>query len=397
MPYLKADYICPISSAPMRNAVVHANDRGEIIRLLDENASTSIEGSEIAVFKGIITPGFVNAHCHLELSHLHGKMPEHTGLAGFIKNLQNIRNEDKSIIEEAALQQQQQMYEAGIVAVGDICNSTDSLKAKAKGILHYHNFIELFSFNPNKAAEAMERGEQLLAEFKNIAAAHCYFTSGLAPHAPYSTSFPLIKMIAESDKNNSLPQTIHNEENVEECYMYTQGKGAFIDMLNHFGISTADWKTHPEGSMRSIAKLMNAAQNMIWVHNTYSTKEELQAVIQVLPQSYFCLCPNANLYIENTLPDMVMMKDFSDRICLGTDSLASNQSLSILSEMQTIDKAAHIDMNTLLQWGTLNGAKALGFEKKLGSIEPGKTPGLNLITGSANVLDANSKVKRLLP
>ena len=396
MPYFKADYVYPVSSAPMRNAVVHTNKQGQIISVLDESASQAIESSEIAVFNGMITPGFVNAHCHLELSHLLNKMPEHTGLVGFIKHLQQIRNNDSALIEEAAIEHQQAMYEAGIVAVGDICNGTHSVRAKQKGMLHYHNFIELFAFNPDKASESLKHGEQLLAAFKKVHVEKQYFNSSITPHAPYSTSQALVQMIAEHASNKGMPLSIHNQESKEELSMYLSGSGAFIEMLYDFGINTAHWKTNAAGSMLSIAELINRQTKMLWVHNTYTSEEELQSVLNILPHSYFCLCPNANLYIENNMPDMSMMMAFKEHVCLGTDSLASNHSLSIISEMQTIYKAFKIDFETLLRWATLNGAKALGFEEKIGSIEPGKTPGLNVISGTPSNFDENSSVKRLL-
>ncbi len=396
MPYFKADYVYPVSSAPMRNAVVHTNKQGQIISVLDESASQAIESSEIAVFNGMITPGFVNAHCHLELSHLLNKMPEHTGLVGFIKHLQQIRNNDSALIEEAAIEHQQAMYEAGIVAVGDICNGTHSVRAKQKGMLHYHNFIELFAFNPDKASESLKHGEQLLAAYKNLHVEKQYFNASITPHAPYSTSHALVQMIAEHASNKGMPLSIHNQESKEELSMYLSGSGAFIEMLYDFGINTAHWKTNAAGSMLSIAALVNRQTKMLWVHNTYTSEEELQSVLNMLPHSYFCLCPNANLYIENTLPDLSMMMAFKEHVCLGTDSLASNHSLSILSEMKTIYKAFKIDFETLLRWATLNGAKALGFEEKIGSIEPGKTPGLNVISGTPSGFNENSSVKRLL-
>lgn len=379
MPFFQADYIYPVSQKPIANGIVHTSNTGQILNIHHHNNDHIIEPSAIQYFKGIITPGFVNAHCHLELSHLYNKIPEHTGLIGFIKQLQQIRNQSKEEIEEASIQWQQMMYAAGIVAVGDICNGTNSLKAKQKEILHYHNFLELFSFNPDKAKESLQHGLALLNLFNNVVLNKTKFTSGISPHAPYSTSLNLIKLIADLPLKAQQPLFIHNQESEPELKMYLEGKGDFMDMLHSFGINTKHWQIQPKGSMLTIANLLQQNTKMLWVHNTFSTASEIDSVIKLLPNSFFCLCPNANLFIENKLPNFNLFQSYKDKVCLGTDSLASNHQLSILSEMQTIQQNSNTDFETLLQWATINGAKALGFEDTIGSIEIGKIPGLNLI------------------
>ncbi|MCC6251745.1 MAG: amidohydrolase family protein [Bacteroidia bacterium] len=399
MPYFKADYIYTISSAPIKNGVVFTDNQGLIIDIFNETESLFLEASEIQAFNGIICPGFVNAHCHLELSHLWNKIPENTGLAGFIKQLQQFRQIDVELIENKAVEWQQKMYHAGIVAVGDICNSTHSLKAKSLGLLHYHNFIELFAFDSDKAESSYKHGIKILDSFKqNIEVYNRYFTSSITPHAPYSTSANLISLISKNHQAH-LPLSIHNQESPAENEFFIEGKGDLMQMINDFGINTTHWEVHPEGSLRSIAALLHRPVKIIWVHNTCSSRNEVMQVQQMLPDSYWCLCPNANLYIENRLPDFSIFNTISSNVCLGTDSLASNHDLSILNEMQLISKQTEIKFDTLLQWATINGAKALGFDKLLGSIEKGKKCGLNLLQISQPehpVIHQECTVKRLI-
>jgi cytosine/adenosine deaminase-related metal-dependent hydrolase len=115
----------------------------------------------------------------------------------------------------------------------------------------------------------------------------------------------------------------------------------------------------------------------LFVHNTYTTAKEVAAAQQHCANTYWCLCPNANIYIENRLPDITMLIAANASICIGTDSLASNHQLSILSELHTI-RAHYPDINweILLKWGTIGGAKALQMEETIGTIEPGKQPGI---------------------
>ena len=101
-----------------------------------------------------------------------------------------------------------------------------------------------------------------------------------------------------------------------------------------------------------------------------------------LTNNYYCTCPKANLYIEDTLPNYNIFNP--EKLCVGTDSLASNNSLSILEELQIIKNNSNFDLNTLLKIASKNGAEALGFSN-LGTFEKGKTPGVNLISGLSEV------------
>ena len=115
---------------------------------------------------------------------------------------------------------------------------------------------------------------------------------------------------------------------------------------------------------------------------------------------FWASCPNANLYIENSLPNYQIFIDNDAKVCLGTDSLTSNWQLSILSEMQAIARyQSYVNDETLLTWATLNGAIALGFDDELGSFEVGKKPGINLLFGhekEERIIGEKTRVKRLI-
>lgn len=394
MAYFKADYIYLISQPPLKNGIVQTTSEGEVIRLFNEEQSEAVEPSEVSYYRGVIVPGFVNSHCHLELSHLQGKIPEKTGLAAFIKEIQKIRECPVEIIEEETLRWQENMLSNGIVAMGDVCNGTHSITAKQKYLLHCHNFIELFSFNPAKAEESLQLGKTLLQQFKALENKdpHKFFTSSISPHAPYSTSAELIKKIANLPESSAFTVFIHNQESQAEDEMYLHGEGDFITMLHDFNISTKRWEKQEQSSLLSVASWLHQQTKMLWVHNTFSKEHEVLQTMNKVPNSYWCLCPSANLYIENTLPNFSIFKTIPDRVCLGTDSLASNHQLSILDEMKVINNTYTIDFETLLKWATINGAKALGFDSVIGSIEPGKTPGLNLLEGLTDELSFNNHV-----
>ena len=134
------------------------------------------------------------------------------------------------------------------------------------------------------------------------------------------------------------------------------------------------------------------------VHNTCTNLKDIYFIKRFDRKVHFCFCPGANLYIENRLPKVELFVDQGFNLALGTDSLASNTKLCILNEMRILQaKFPSLSTERLIQWGTINGAKFLGIDDDKGTIEPGKTPGLNLITGLDGVnFTADTKVKRLI-
>jgi len=143
--------------------------------------------------------------------------------------------------------------------------------------------------------------------------------------------------------------------------------------------------------------LLSNKQKVLLVHNTCTNLKDIYFVKRFDRQINWCFCPNANLHIEGRLPKIDLFLDEGFNIALGTDSLASNDKLSILSEMATIQQNfPAISLGKLLEWGTVNGAKFLGIDDEIGTLEPGKTPGLNLLTGLDGFkITPDTQVKRL--
>jgi cytosine/adenosine deaminase-related metal-dependent hydrolase len=187
---------------------------------------------------------------------------------------------------------------------------------------------------------------------------------------------------------------IHNQESREEDKYYLRKEGGVQDLLHTLGIDDSLFTPSGHSSLQTYLEWLSPTHPFIFVHNTYTSREDVQYAHKRLKQAYWCFCPNANLYIENTLPDIDMFISEGARICIGTDSLASNHSLSILSELQSIKKHyLHISWEILLQWATSTGAQALGMQGIIGNIEPGKKPGMLHITSLDN---AHASVKRIV-
>ena len=349
-------------------------------------------GEDIQSFEGIISPGFVNAHCHLELSHMKGMIAAHSGLQEFVKQIVGLRKVEDAIIQQAISSAEDEMYKNGIVAVGDICNTLDTLSQKQKHKLAYYSFVELYDLDPTRADDKINTGLKMQEAFEQ----NCVRAS-LVPHAPYSVSFNLWKLLSNYFGAHTI--TMHNQETIDENEFFENKSGSFLGMYERTKVSLDFFEATGLSSLQSVLPYFKKAARSILVHNSFTSKEDIHAVQKQMPNSFWCLCPNANQYIEETMPPIELLRANAAEIVIGTDSYASNWSLNILDELKTIQKHnPSILLAEMLGWATLNGARALQMEKGLGSFEKGKKPGVVLIEGihSNGQLQNTSISKRII-
>ena len=387
MKKISADWVFPISSPPIENGVVITDDAGKILAIerREQHAPASLE-----IHRGALTPGFVNTHCHLELSHMKGKVDTGTGLIPFITSVVTKRNVNAEIIAEAIEQAEAEMLAGGIVALGDISNAPDTFAVKAKGRLRYYTFVELFDFLQETGAEKAFSDWKSVYEKIELAPGSA---RALVPHAPYTVSKSLFQKINDFNEKSGVTVSIHNQETPPESELFEKGNGAFYDFYGKFNISLEHFRPTGKSSIFYALENMNPANRTLFVHNTLTTEADIEAAHTWSPNVFWATCPNANLYIENRLPNYQAFLDTNARMTIGTDSLTSNWQLSILEEMKTITRyQSFVPFETLLRWATLNGAQALGFNDTLGSLEVGKTPGLILLQGLEADIKLTEKV-----
>ena len=330
-------------------------------------------GEDIQSFEGIISPGFVNAHCHLELSHMKGMIAAHSGLQEFVKQIVGLRKVEDVIIQQAIISAEDEMYHNGIVAVGDICNTLDTLSQKHKHKLAYYSFVELYDLDPTRADDKINAGLKIQEAFEQ----NCVRAS-LVPHAPYSVSFNLWKLLSNYFGAHTI--TMHNQETMDENEFFEKKSGSFLGMYERTKVSLDFFEATGLSSLQSVLPYFKNAARSILVHNSFTSASDIKAVQKEMPNSFWCLCPNANQYIEKTMPPIELLRANGAEIVIGTDSYASNWSLNILDELKTIQKQfPSIPVSEMLGWATMNGARALQMEKGMGSFEKGKKPGVVLI------------------
>ncbi len=376
MRYLTSDIIFTAFSSPIYDGVIVVDDDGKIADLLGDNQQ--IDSANLEYFRGALCPGFINTHCHLELSHLQGELAPKTGLPHFINSIGQIRKASQRRKDDALKLADIQMYNNGIVAVADISNTADSFSSKANSAIYYYTFIELFSSNPHKAEEIFERGLKL-SEL-------CNTPNSLTPHANYSVSLPLFEKIRHHNKGEII--SIHSQETSEEDTMFLNGTGKLLSQL----IAKDFFKYTGKTALQSTLPLLPESPILL-VHNTFTKKEDMTEAISNFDKLYWCTCPKANLYIENQLPNYQQFIDAQVKMTIGTDSLASNDTLSILEEMKTIQ--SYVSLDLLMEWACKNGAEFLGLDT-LGTLKKGKMPGINYINHIIDgKLTAASQVKKL--
>lgn len=294
-------------------------------------------------YPGWICPGLVNAHCHLELSHLKKTAFEvkGKGMAFFICWIQKNRNEFLDIQIAAIQETLNEFQKEGIFFVGDICNTliTKEIKKKYQKI-YFRNFWEVFGLNPEIKEEKWTNIQQNAKELDAF----------ITLHSPYSCSRNLIEKV-----HSTYPvlQSIHIAESQEEIDYFHGTSLKFYEAFFEIGIPSKflkDKLPYPE------AILSNQTQQYLLVHNVFLNTNKIPQ--NILDSCYFCICPTSNLFLHKKTVSDEFIYAFKHKICLGTDSYASNYQLSILDEMNYLKKLK-LTSNEIVLMATLNGYKAL--------------------------------------
>lgn len=385
-----AHRIYPVSGPPISFGIVETADDGTILNIRNTGGQP-IEEAGLEFYSGIIIPGLVNTHCHLELSHLAGLIPQRTGISGFVSAVSKIRVSDPEKIIQAANEADREMYHQGISGAGDISNTGITLSIKQNSRIQYHTFVEVFGLDKGTAVIRFEQALHLAKAFNDAGLSH-----SISPHAPYSVGVDLWELLS---RENRLTKriSIHHDESHDERQLLENRTGIMAENFRQVGFDLTRIPHEAADVFKLLGKYLPDS-DWILVHNTITSP--LPSTGGLKSGVYWVLCPRSNRYIENLLPDIERVAASGLTVCLGTDSLASNDNLSVLDEMKTIMEAApDIAFDTVLRWATFNGACALGMEKKLGSIEKGKNPGLvniPVFDWKKDQLSADSESSRLI-
>ena len=393
MKRIAAKYLYPlVSMEPVRNGFVEMEDDGTVIR----TGVCADPAAEPVFYDGALAPGFVNAHCHVELSYLKGQFRKGTGMAGFIDQINEMRD-NKSMEEKvrdltAAMDS---LWEQGVVAMADISNCADTFAVKASHPMYTRTFLEVFGTEPEDCGAVMEGVLKLkeVADSFGIDAAP-------TPHACYTMSPELVTAVSvEGLKSGFL--SFHSEETEEEEEMLKYGSGKMWENRVKAGMSVPP-VTGKSSLLYFIDRLLAGHpapfdEHILLVHECCMDQEGIDAVKAVMNHPFVAVCPLSNLFIHNALPPIGLMRRNGLKVCVGTDSLSSNDDLDIVDELFCLQRNfPEVPLGELLTWASRNGAEFLA-RPEFGTLEPGKRPGLVLIDNldADGRLTAASKSRRL--
>lgn len=347
------------SSEWLNNPLLTLDEGGQILSIEQVEHVDSVAGVEF--YGGIIIPAFVNAHCHTELSHLRGVIPRRCGFAGFAQAMGASRgrfsdDERRQALEGAVAK----MWAEGVGAVGDISNGESSFVVKAQSKIKFRNWIEFFGLNSlsDEPLRPLLRHENTL----------------LTPHSIYSVQdAPFRKICCEGEQTLS----IHFMESEGESGLFS-GEGSLAEWYEERGF-TCDF-LHYGSPARRIVESIPAERSVMLVHNCCLAGEDIDLIMSHFEAPvWWCLAPRSNQYISGLKPPVDLMRRKGLNICIGTDSLASNDSLSMVEELKLLQSS--MPLSEALNAATAVGADALGFGDELGRLEVGRTPGIVLIEG----------------
>ena len=384
MKRLAAKYLYRLdTTAPVVNGFVELEDDGTVIR----TGVCADPAAEPVFYEGAIAPGFVNAHCHVELSYMKGLFRKGTGMAGFIDQINELR--DTKSMEEKVRDltvAMDSLWEQGVVAMADISNCADSFAVKARHPMYTRTFLEVFGTEPEDCGAVMDGVRKLkeVADGFGIDAAP-------TPHACYTMSPELVTAVSVEGLGSGF-LSFHSEETEEEEEMLKYGSGKMWENRVKAGMSVPP-VTGKSSLLYFIDRLLAGHsapfdEHILLVHECCMDQEGVDAVKAVMNHPFVAVCPLSNLFIHNALPPIDLMRRNALKICVGTDSLSSNDDLRIVDELYCLQRNfPEVPLGELLTWASRNGAEFLA-KPEFGTLETGKRPGLVFI----DHLDADGRL-----
>ena len=377
----RAAWVVPIDQPPIRDGAVRVSG-GRVVAVGPDEFKNDVL---IDMGNVVMLPGLVNAHTHLELSWMRGRVPPAPKFTDWVKTMFAIRGrpdgamsaEQVGAIEDAITELQW----TGTVAVGDISNSLESVPALQRNNVLGVVFHELLGFK--------ERDGALLDATREMRASAIALGArvSLAPHAPYSTSPELFSAIRAAVNENACPiMSVHLGESAEETEFLQKGTGPWRGMLELIGAWRDDWKVPGCDPVTYLDRQGLIDERTLVVHGVQFSDDELARLAQI--GATLVTCPRSNQWVGVGYPSIDRFYKSGVKVAVGTDSLASVEDLNLFSELKTIRwLAPDVPASRILESATLTGARALGLGDELGSLTPGKRAQMIAVDLPAQITD----------
>ena len=378
----RAEWLLPIVDVPVRDGWVSI-DQGRIVEIGNDPVADAVD-----LGRTVILPGLVNAHTHLELAYLHGRVPAGERFHEWIRALMALRRQyqnpaDPEIVS-AARAAIASARAAGTALIGDISNTLVTVPLLREAGMAAQVFYELLGFNAPDPAGRVSAAREA-AEAAGVDAGQVRIA--LAPHAPYSVSPTLFKAIrADLDRGVAPVSSVHLGESGDEVEFLRRGKGAFRELLEELGVWNAEWKPPGTSPVVYLSDLEFLDRSVVVVHGVQFDGDDLSRLAAL--GSTVVSCPRSNRHVGVGDPPLEAFYAMDVDVAFGTDSLASVADLNVFAELKEARRLApRVAARRLLESATLTGARALGFDRDFGSVEAGKCAALVAVPVPEGVTD----------
>ncbi len=325
-----------------------------------------------------LLPGFINAHTHLEFSHLTEPVPAGKSFAHWIANVIEERRH-RTVTREASVRQGlEECRASGTAFVGEIQTGEAVHEGETAGVV----FREFLGLSSEQIPRHLAQARAFLSQETPPGVVH-----GLSPHAPYSTHPELVHGLVQLAKDHAAPLAMHLAESPEEIELLTRGSGPLVRLFRKLGVWRDD--VLPRGtSPLEILKSLAEAPRVLVVHGTLLTPPA-QHYLARNRQFSVVYCPRTSSYFGFRPHPWKAMRRQGVRVVLGTDGRASNPDLNLLRELKSLLRSApELGTETLLSMVTREAAVALGIEAWAGTLSVGKIASLTILRPASTVLDS---------
>ncbi len=368
---LRAGSVHPVTAPPITDGAVLVGEDGKIANVgPNARVPTPREARQVEFPDGALVPGLVNLHTHLELTHLAGKNTARE-FPDWIRAIRSLK--DASTAEEfdhAAEQGVRDCWAAGVTCVADTGSTGAPLRALARLGARGIYYQEVFGPDPAKCAASLAELDGALARLEPMATSCARL--GVSPHAPYSVSASLYKAVSELARAERLPVAVHLAESHAETELVQSGRGPFAEMLRARGIAVAGVARSPVEYLRLLGVL---DQSPLAIHCVQVDARD----IEMLRDSGAAVahCPRSNRAHRHGTAPLEALRAAGVPVGLGTDSAVSSGDVNLRAEAV----AARLEGEEALGMLTIEGARALGLDAEIGSLEVGKQADLAVFPG----------------
>jgi cytosine/adenosine deaminase-related metal-dependent hydrolase len=384
-----ASWIVPIGAPPIRDGWVGI-ENGRIVVCganADRGGTIASDALDIDLGEAAILPGLVNAHTHLELSYLRGRVLAGPTFVSWIRALMATRRDypdpDAPEILAGIADGIAEAIRCGTAVVGDICNTWATCAPLGASALDGVVFYEILGFNPDDPIALVDRA---LAAIHAASSAHGVRTS-LAAHAPYSVAPAVLRAISAAVETDGLPAcSVHLSESAEEVEFVRTGGGPWRVLLGDFGVWNPAWLVPGVSPVQYLDDQGFLGSRVLAIHGTQMTADDLQRL--AARRATLVACPRSNVHTGAGSPPIEQFYASGVQVAVGTDSLASTADLNVFSELAMLRTLARaVPAALLLDSATRQGARALGLDTDFGTIAAGKRARLISVTVPSGVDD----------